>query len=106
MTFATNNPLSMYNNVATVPFLNCSSWPPIATSWVHRERYCNWPKMKTIQAIVSKGCRIVQKPQELGTPEEFQFRFSFSEAELILFGTLTRDQKKCFIAFKALTLIR
>ena len=34
--------------------------------------------------------------------KDFEFRFSFSEVELVLFKTLTCDQRKCFSAFKAL----
>ena len=44
----------------------------------------------------------MQKPHELSENKITEFRFSFSEAESILFGTLTCDQRKCFIAFKAL----
>ena len=89
-------------SVDIVPYWSCPSWPPKATSWIIRKRYCNWPSKETIQLIVSKGCRIVHKPHELSKNTDIEFRFLFSEAELILFGTLTRDQKKCFIAFKAL----
>ena len=86
----------------TVLYWSCPSWPPIAIPWVNRKRYCNWPSTEAIQVIVSKGCRVVHKPHELSKLKEFEFRFSFSEAELILFKTLTCDQRKCFIAFKAL----
>ena len=90
------------NDIDRVLYLSCSSWPPMAESWIDRERPSNWPSKETIQTIVSKGCRIVNKPHELSEDKEIEFRFSFSEAELILFGTLTCDQRKCFVAFKAL----
>ena len=83
-------------------YFSCPSWPPIATSWINRKRYFNWPSEETIQLIVSKGCRVVHKPHELSKMKNFEFRFSFSEAELILFKTLTCNQRKCFITFKAL----
>ena len=42
-------------------------------------------------------------PQVLSREKDTNvFRFSFSQAELILFETLTYAQKNCFIAFKAL----
>ena len=90
------------NDVDRVPYFSCSSWPPIAKSWIDRERPSNWPSKETIQTIVSKGCRIVHMRHEQMQEKQTEFRFSFSEAELILFGTLTCDQIKCFIAFKAL----
>ena len=85
----------------SVNYYSCSSWPPIAKPWIDRERHCNWPSIETIQTVVSKGCRIVHTPKVLSQGEESVFRFSFSVAELILFETLSSDQKKCFIAFKA-----
>ena len=91
-----------FNEIDSVPYLSCASWPPIATAWIDRERPSNWPSKEKIQTIVSKGCRVVHKPHELSKDKETEFRFSFSEAELILFGTLTCEQRKCFIAFKAL----
>ena len=91
-----------YTQFDFVPYFSCSSWPPMAKSWISRERSSNWPPKETIQTIVSKGCRIVHAPHELSEDKDAEFRFSFSEAELILFGTLSCDQRKCFVAFKAL----
>ena len=88
--------------VDRVSYVSCSSWPRIANAWIDRKRPCNWPSKETIQSIVSKGCRIVHKPHEMSKRRRTEFRFSFSEAERILFGTLTCDQRKCFVAFKAL----
>ena len=51
---------------------------------------------------MSKGCRIVQKSHPSSRDPDAEFRFSFSVAELILFNALSVDQRKCFIAFKAL----
>ena len=89
-------------NMDEVYYFSCSSWPPIARTWVDRERRSKWPSKEIIQEIVSKGCRIVHKPHPSSRDPDAEFRFSFSEAELILFNTLHVDQKKCFIAFKAL----
>ena len=91
-----------FHDIDHVPYFSCSSWPPIAKSWIDRKRPSNWPSKETIQTIVSNGCRIVHKPHGRSEEKETEFRFSFSEAEGILFGTLTCDQRKCFIAFKAL----
>ena len=85
-----------------VYYFSCSSWPPIAQEWIDRERYNSWPSKEIIQKIISKGCRIVHKPHPCSRDPDAEFRFSFSVAERILFETLSEDQKKCFIAFKAL----
>ena len=94
-----SNYFASLNDVDSVGYFSCSTWPPIAKSWIDRKRPSNWPSKETIQTIVSKGCRIVHKPHELSAVVDAEFRFSFSEAELILFGTLTCDQRKNFIAF-------
>ena len=85
-----------------VPYFSCSSWPPIAESWICRERQCDWLSKETIEKIVSIGCRVVHKAHERTKERDTKFRFSFSTAELILFETLSSTRKKCFIAFKAL----
>ena len=91
-----------------VDYYSCSSWPPIAQRWIDRERQSRWPSNELIQEIVSKGCRIVHKshPSTCSTDSDGEFRFSFSVAERILFGAMSVDQKKCFIAFKALVKYR
>ena len=85
-----------------VKYFSCSSWPPIAQTWTDRERQSKWPPKEIIQEIILKGCRIVHKAHPSSKDPDAEFRFSFSVAELILFKTLSVDQKKCFIAFKAL----
>ena len=89
-------------DIDEVNYFSCSSWPPIAQTWVDRKRQNNWPTKEIIRDIVSKGCRIVHKPHPSSRDPDAEFRFSFSEAELTLFNTLSVDQKKCFVAFKAL----
>ena len=83
-------------------YSSCSSWPPIAQTWVDRKRRSKWPSKETIRDIVSRGCRVVHKAHPCSEDPDAEFRFSFSVAELILFNMLSVDQKKCFIAFKAL----
>ena len=87
-----------------VPYYNCPSWPPQAQEWIGRKRSSNWPSEGTVARIVSMGCRVVRNPHDMRyrihMPTEF--RFSFSVAEVILFNTLTCEQRKCFISFKAL----
>ena len=60
-----------------VYFYSCSSWPPIAKTWIDRERRSKWPPEEIIQEIVSKGCRIVHKAHPSSTDPDAEFRFSF-----------------------------
>ena len=99
---ATTNIAFKEPNRDKVYYYSCSSWPQIAQPWIDRERPSKWPPKEIIREIVSKGCRIVHKPHPSSKDPDAEFRFSFSVAELFLFDALSVDQKKCFIAFKAL----
>ena len=85
-----------------VYYFPCSVWPPQARSWIERERPSQWPSQDTIQRIVSQGCGIVKTAHPLSSDPDFEYRFSFSLAEVRLFETLTIDQKDCFVSFKAI----
>ena len=102
----TNISYADYPDTDVVYYFSCSSWPLIARTWIYRERRRKWPSNEIIREIVSKGCRIVHKAHPSSRDPDAEFRFSFSVAELILFNTLSVDQKKCFIAFKALVKYR
>ena len=67
-----------------------------------RHRVSNWPTRNTIERIVSMGCSVVPKPRPESQYADNEFRFSFSNAELILFREMILEQRNCFIAFKAL----
>ena len=87
-----------------VLYFSCPSWPPTAASWIDRTRPHGWPSVETIQRIISMGCRIVHKrhTKSRDANAAVEYRFSFSAAEILLFDTLSLEQKQCFIAFKAL----
>ena len=87
-----------------VLYFSCPSWPPTAASWIDRARSHGWPSVETIQRIVSLGCRVVHKrhTRSRDANAAVEYRFSFSAAEIVLFDSLSLEQKRCFIAFKAL----
>ena len=86
-----------------VCFFPCSKWPPSAMSWVDRARPSSWPSKDAVEQITSSGCRIVlANHDDDSSQESTEFRFSFSEAETILFQTMSAEQRQCFVAFKAL----
>ena len=81
----------------------CSAWPPEAEPWVTRHRPSNWPTREIVERIVSMGCSVVPKPHPLNyRTAGIEFRFSFSNAETILFQGMSVEQRNCFKAFKAL----
>ena len=90
------------NKFDLVHYLPCSVWPPQAESWIERERPSHWPTQEMVRFIVSQGCGIVKKAHPSSLKPKIEYRFSFSFAEVILFETLTVDQKDCFVSFKAI----
>ena len=102
--------VSQDSSICSYPTLNkdfvchcpCASWPPQAKSWVTRRRVSNWPTREIIERIVSMGCSVVPKPHPESQKPAIEFRFSFSNAELILFEEMILEQKNCFITLKAL----
>ena len=65
----------------------CPNWPEEANEWKLRERPNDWPLSSTVNKIVNNGCFLVAKPHQGSQFIANEWRFSFSEAELILIHT-------------------
>jgi len=65
----------------------CPNWPEEANEWKRRERRNGWPSPCTVEEIVNSGCFFVAKPHKDSQYDINEWRFSFSEAELILIYT-------------------
>ena len=81
--------------------LKCTFWPLQAEEWIHRDR-AQWPSAETISTISSHGCHIVPVGSHNSSLTEFEWRFSFSVAELILARSLSQKQKLAYCVLKAL----
>src|SRR6218665_716599 len=76
-----------------VEAIYCPSWPPEADEWKTRDRRNGWPSRAVVDEIVALGCHLVAKPHQ-SNPDDFtQWRFSFSQAEVILINSWTDVQK-------------
>src|SRR6218665_1613241 len=71
----------------TVDAIWCPNWPEEAHEWITRERRNEWPLLSTVDKIVNKGCFLVAKPYQRSHVIASEWRFSFSEAELLLIHT-------------------
>src|SRR6218665_2738270 len=71
----------------------CPCWPSVADEWETRERPSGWPPKEVIARVVSSGCHFVAKPHHINPNDDTQWRFSFSQAEIILIHTWTDVQK-------------
>src|SRR6218665_334860 len=71
----------------------CPDWPSEADEWKTRNRNSGWPQRDMIDKIVQVGCHLVPKSYQ-GNPNDYtSWRYSFSQAELILTDTWNEVQK-------------
>src|SRR6218665_1542399 len=70
----------------------CPNWPQVANEWKRRERRNGWPLPCTVENIVNNGCFLVAKPHKESQYVGNEWRFSFSEAELLLIHTWNHVQ--------------
>ena len=76
-----------------VPALRCFTWPPVASEWITRSRKHGWPDARTISLVIEGGCHIVPVAHNDCGEDEFQWRISFSRAEVVLMKTASRPQQ-------------
>src|SRR6218665_258772 len=70
----------------------CPNWPEEANEWKRRERKYEWPSLCTVDKIVNNRCFLVAKPHKKSEYVVNEYRFSFSEAELVLIHTWNHVQ--------------
>src|SRR6218665_786788 len=71
----------------TVNAIWCPNWPREAHEWLTRGRSHEWPLPSTVIKIASNGCLLVAKPHQGSHFIANEWRFSFSEVELVLIHT-------------------
>ena len=76
-------------NIDDVPSILCYSWPPEASDWITRPRKHGWPDPRTISLVVENGCHIVPSAHSDCELDEYQWRISFSKAEIVLMRAMT-----------------
>ena len=83
--------------------LRCRSWPHQANEWLTRQRRNKWPSEKQVKEIESLGCLIVPVASHLNKlVRDYEWRLSFSKAELKLVETFTENIKLGYAILKAL----
>ena len=83
--------------------LKCKSWPHQAKEWLTRHRESNWPSEKQIKSIGSSGCFVVPAASHCNTKlQDYEWRLSFSAAELKLIKNLPENVKFGYAVVKAI----
>ena len=68
-------------------------WPPEGLEWKDRKRCHGWPDTDTINLIIENGCHVVNVAHTDCSGDDFQWRISFSKAEIILIRSWSPDQQ-------------
>src|SRR6218665_2225791 len=71
----------------------CPQWPNEAEDWPLRRRKHGWPTTAIIHKVVQNGCHVVYATHPDCRDDKYQFRLSFSIAEVILIQSWTKVQQ-------------
>ena len=83
--------------------LRCNSWPQQAREWVTRQRDSNWPTENQIKDIESSGCFLVPAASHHSKSlRDYEWRLSFSKAELVLIKDFPENLKLGYALLKTL----
>jgi len=87
----TKHSATSFLSVDNVHCVRCLSWPPQAADWPTRHRNYGWPDSATLDRVVSIGCDLVCVAHRQCRQDEwmgkFQWRLSFSQAEIVLINS-------------------
>lgn len=88
-----------HDNVLGLPH---PGWPDSASEWITRNsRTSGWPSRDMITEIFAKGCHFVAVGHPDSKVKDYEFRLSFSMAELVLARSFSRAQRAIVLIFKA-----
>ena len=77
-------------SVHDVRCVRCLMWPPQAADWPTRHSNYEWPDSATVNRVVSNGCEVqVARPKcrQDDWEGKYQWRLSFSRAEIVLINS-------------------
>ena len=87
------NKLSVSSNVDLVSSIRLLAWPPVAQSWISRERNQSWPSNAIVSEVQRNGCDLVNVSHRDHKHDIKQWRYSFSRAEVTLIRNWTPVQQ-------------
>ena len=71
----------------------CPFWPSEAQDWITRTTLSGWPEKGIKDHIVRGGCHFVAKSHHTEPDDSTQWRYSFSQAEIVLINSWNDVQK-------------
>ena len=85
--------LQMFSTIDIVLCVRIIGWPPVARSWISRERKYAWPSNAIVSEVQRKGCDLVHVSHRDYKHNLLQWRYSFSRAEVTLIRSWTPIQQ-------------
>src|SRR6218665_3858104 len=79
--------------IDVVHSIYCPQWPRDAKTWPLRSRNNGWPTSHKISEVVRNGCHVVYVQHRDCRDDTYQWRLSFSVAEVILLQSWTKPQQ-------------
>ena len=99
ITIKRHNEILLRISLDHVPCIKLNFWPSVGAEWKERKR--KWPDAEQIDAILKHGCHLVPKSSPGGDITK-EWRFSFSQAEILLTEMQSPSQRNCYALFKIL----
>uniref|UniRef100_A0A7M6DNU0 Mab-21-like nucleotidyltransferase domain-containing protein n=1 Tax=Clytia hemisphaerica TaxID=252671 RepID=A0A7M6DNU0_9CNID len=80
--------------------LKCVQWPEHLSDWTLRSK--KWPTVEDVERISGYGCHFVPKSSnnKLTQPQTYNWRISFSKAEVELSKLIPENARACFLCIK------
>ncbi|XP_063439798.1 uncharacterized protein LOC134721040 isoform X2 [Mytilus trossulus] len=101
--YANQNPMIVHLFSKKYSGIYSPFWPEEAKAWQSRSRDANWPSPDLIDSIVSEGVYYIGNPHTNSFDPDIEFQICFGVAERRLANeALSKEQRYCFIVFKAL----
>ncbi|XP_076110295.1 uncharacterized protein LOC143079046 isoform X2 [Mytilus galloprovincialis] len=101
--YANQNPMIVHLFSKKYSGIYSPFWPEGAMAWRSRSRDANWPSQDLIESIVSEGVYYIGNPHSNSPKPDIEFQICFGVAERRLANeALSKEQRYCFIVFKAL----
>ncbi|CAC5390898.1 unnamed protein product [Mytilus coruscus] len=101
--YANQNPMIVHLFSKKYSGIYSPFWPEEALAWRSRSRDANWPSPDLIDSIVSEGVYYIGNPHTNSPDPDIEFQICFGVAERRLANeALSKEQRYCFIVFKAL----
>ena len=89
-------------NIDNVFCIKLPTWPSVANEWQKRDRKGSHPSCQLVAKIVNDGCHIVPVGCKLSENREYEWRLSFSMAEVDVFANASAFQRQCGYLFRYL----